>query len=179
MLIRSFIALTLSDDIKKYLDVVVADFKRLGIKVSWTKPGNFHLTLKFLGDIDDSSVPLVTDSLEKVSLGLPSKCKLTSISAFPNRSRPRVIWYGIQDNISENLYQQIQNICRKLGFQRDSKPFKPHLTLGRVKGERMDISSLLDKYSDKKVAGQFESLCLFRSDLSTAGPRYTPLWEKE
>lgn len=178
MQIRTFIALTLSDDVKQFLDSIVADFKKLDIHASWTKPGNFHLTLKFLGDVEESIIPGIVDGLEHVSAKLPHDFKLTSISAFPNLSNPRVLWYGIRDKLSKNLYQQIQNICGELGFDRDRKPFRSHLTIGRIKSSVPDISNLLGKYSDKKVNGCFESLCLFRSDLSPAGPRYIPLWEK-
>ncbi len=177
---RIFIALTLSKNVCDYLAEIVSKLSKLDFKASWTKPGNFHLTLKFLGNVNDSFIPRIIEGLDEISPELPKSFELTTVSGFPNLGNPRVLWYGIKDDVSRKLFQQVQGVCEKLGFKRDKKPFKSHLTLGRIKSTRtFGLKEMIDETIKNPVSGLFEKLALVKSDLSKEGPTYTSLWEKE
>jgi RNA 2',3'-cyclic 3'-phosphodiesterase len=177
---RIFIALTLSKNICDYLAEIVSKLSKLDFKAGWTKPGNFHLTLKFLGNVSDSFIPRIIEGLDEINPELPKSFELTSISGFPNLGNPRVLWYGINDEISKNLYHQTQDVCEKLSFDRDKKPFKSHLTLGRIKSTKtFGLKEMIGETINNSVNGLFEKLALVKSDLSKEGPTYTSLWEKE
>ncbi len=179
-MIRAFIALTISDGLQKYLSDVVSDISRLDIKASWTKPGNFHLTLKFLGDIEEKLVPELSKKLSEIETDFPKEIKLSEISGFPNIKNPRVLWCGVEDDMSKSLFQRVQNICEGFGFENDNKPFRAHLTLGRIKSFKPagleDAISKIPMYNEKCF---FTGIALIKSELTRSGPVYTNLWKKD
>ena len=179
-MIRTFIALTLSDDVGDYLNSIVSSFIRAGVKASWTKPGNFHLTLKFLGDISENLVPELSKKLSEIDTSFPQKFELTELSGFPNLKNPRVLWIGINDEISKKLVINVQQICESLGFESDKKPFKAHLTLGRIKNQAPSgLEDIISKIPEYNESCFFTGLALIKSELTKKGPIYTNLWIKD
>ena len=116
-------------------------------RISWAQPASIHLTIKFLGDMDEQVIdPLLRVALEQAignqtSVNVP----LERLGAFPRPHSPRVLWVGPSENwergaeakrIAE-IHGAIEQACEGLGFLRETKPFSPHLTLARIKvGER-------------------------------------------
>ena len=106
-------------------------------RVRWTKPENVHLTLKFLGDVREEVLGQVSAALEKVcSEHTPFDVELTGLGAFPSARRARVLWMGVGAGFQElrSLASDIDATLVTLGFEREVRPYTPHLTLGRIRG---------------------------------------------
>jgi 2'-5' RNA ligase len=138
-----------------------------------------HLTTVFLGETDESLVSSLAEVIHEVASLVPlSQLGLRGIGAFPNSSRPTVVWAGFADPLPLiQLADRLATFCERLGFARESRPFKPHLTLARVK---LHPPRNLTDFLHEHAATDFGTvrplaLTLYRSDLGSTGPTYTPL----
>ncbi len=149
--------------------------------IHWTRPEGLHLTLKFFGNVAASSMDEIGERLacytrETASLRL----RATGVGVFPDLDRPRVIWIGIGGDTQplEKLQQRIEDGFTALGFAKENRPFRPHLTLGRVKTPRGLLGLAEVTENDAPYhAGEFtaSSLDLIKSDLTPTGAVYTRL----
>jgi 2'-5' RNA ligase len=179
-MIRLFIAFPLAVEVTDYLGNVIADLKPHTDSIRWVTPKNIHLTARFLGDTEESTVPKLKELIDTVAHTHASlSSSLVQLGAFPNLKRPRVVWAGISDGADKlgQIARDIEQRVRKLRFEPDSKPFKSHLTLGRVReGARLDrFGDQLQAYQIKPIPVQFDSLVLFKSTLTQQGPIYDRL----
>jgi 2'-5' RNA ligase len=140
-----------------------------------------HLTLKFLGEIQESVVGTVRDALTGLATGnTPFQAELKGLGGFPNLRRPNVLWAGVTAGAAElvALAEQVEREMESLGFKREGRPFRPHLTLGRVKLDK-DLGAVCAQM--EKDAGQsfgvffVTEMVLFQSVLSPSGANYTAL----
>ena len=124
--IRTFIAVELPREIQERLRQLQGDFGTSLPDVRWTRYGNIHLTLKFLGDVEVSRVDKIRDSLIDVARQFSSfKMNLAGMGAFPNSRKPRIVWVGVEkgaDRLVE-IARSIESSMEKLGFQREKRPF--------------------------------------------------------
>ncbi len=136
MMLRLFIALPLEARVEQALGKIIQDLRPRGGRVSWVAPKNIHLTLKFLGDTDDSVVPDIRNQLDAFVRNYhPIDSSIAHLGAFPNLQRPRVIWAGIEKE-RETLVQMADEMelrMNKLGWEPEGKQFKAHFTLGRIR----------------------------------------------
>jgi len=181
MSIRLFIAIELPAVQKQRLEDIQSKLKRKAPAVRWVNPKNIHLTLKFLGDMEENSLPEVEKIVDACARECrPCSIRLCGVGAFPNIHSPRVIWVGIQDESGtlKTLAQKLESLLTKLGVEEDGRPYSPHLTLGRVK-EKIRGMSFSDALSPLKgeEAGEVmvDEISLIRSDLTPHGPIYTIL----
>lgn len=178
---RAFIALELSEEIREELSRLQNELKKTGADVKWVAPENIHLTIKFLGDIEEDKIEQIKQILDSIS----SRTKAFGISlfklgAFPSLSHPRVIWAGIDKGCAE--VEKIASITggelEKVGFQKEERPFSAHLTLGRVlSGKNKD--GLKQKVLSLVVQAKscaLKHVTLFRSKLTPRGAIYTPIY---
>jgi 2'-5' RNA ligase len=178
--IRAFVAIKLPDKLMVKLKEVRDTLASSQKDVSWVRPGGIHLTLKFLGDIETEEVDKVAEALFLAAKGVKAfTLKAQGVGGFPNLKSPRVIWVGIRE--SNELLRLQKNIDDRLfesGFEKDDRPFNPHLTLARVKtpgagrelGKRVEESKI-----DIDVDFRADYFVLFRSVLSPKGAEYTEL----
>jgi len=184
-LIRSFIAVPLTDQIHQNLAEFSnqhgLDNRAFGLKP--VKPANIHLTMKFLGEIEESQTAKLSAALDKVSTGLlPFKVTIRGIGAFPAWNRnPRIIWVGA-DPVEplQKIYSCVESVTTRLGFPPESRGFSPHLTLARVNTQTDQLASQLKRLSQLTPEPFFgemmvECLVLFKSVLLPQGPVYTAL----
>lgn len=149
--------------------------------VRWVNPENIHATLKFIGDVDDSIVdPLKSKLHEIVQPLFPFQLESVGLGAFPSPQKPRVLWTGIDQKGAEVLTLLHQILDRELGnmgFGPEPLPFKPHITLGRLRAEEpVDLSPLMERFSAHKFGtSTVKDLILYESQLHASGPRYTVL----
>lgn len=172
---RAFVAVEIQDDtILDAIAKIQSDFK---IKATPVNKKNMHFTLLFLGEISEETVAnvknaLATISFKKIEVGF------THVGAFPNSRSPRVIWIGVDEQSSKQLVDlaaQVEKKLEPLGFKPD-KPFKPHLTIFRVKNRIDDISGTIERF--KKVdLGKYTmtELKFKQSVLTPSGPVYSDL----
>ncbi len=146
------------------------NFKR----VSWVKPANIHLTLKFLGAVDESKIDEITGALQKTAArSAPFTLSTDALSGFPNIRNPRVLWLGIKESTRlMELREGIDSSLADIGFGRDTRPFRPHLTLSRVRGaeDSRALGTLAIKVEhDIFIKFRVGSFILFRSNLTPGG----------
>ncbi len=177
MPLRTFIALKFSREIEEYLEECVARLKKRGVDASFTKPGNHHLTLKFLGVTKEEIVPQISKALEGIDVDFPIGFAVTQLDGFPNLKNPRVVFLGLDCPAVKELAEMVDGTCFKLGFSKEQKLFVPHLTLCRLK-EKADLSAIDEALPKPPKCGSFIDIILFKSDLSPQGSTYTALWQK-
>ena len=179
--IRTFVAFDLPDDIIDHAAGLQAKLQAYGLKLRWVRPQNLHLTLRFLGDILRQQAAAVGEALQRASRGLPPpQLTVQGLSAFPGVKRPRVLWIGLggQVELLQTLCCKLEEQLSDLGFAREKRGFKAHLTLGRFKQSRpvYDLRSAvveLGGYDPKPFTAR--RLVLYQSDLRPQGAVYTPL----
>lgn len=179
--LRAFVAAELPADLLKALEAVQAELGQRGLRARWTRPGNLHLTLKFMGDIPADRVPIAAAAL-RAAAAEHDAFELTAegIGVFPGMRRPRVLWAGLSGAIAalEGLQREVDDRLAASGFEREPRSFHGHLTLGRF-GEGALGGALADAmsaYSTQRF-GSFEvrEVVLFQSDLQPGGAVYTAL----
>jgi len=172
---RAFIAIDLPENLKNKLKLLQEDLKRYDLEVKWVKPENIHLTLKFLGNIDErTQVPRIKDIINRVSSNTRFfEATLEGFGFFPNEKNPRVFFVkitrqGLLKSIANQLEQRLQN----LGFPIEGR-FSSHLTLARIKNPK-NIELLKEKIKDVKLKEilAVKEIILYKSTLTASGPIY-------
>ncbi len=142
--------------------------------VAWTAGDRLHLTIKFLGDVEESRVPGLRDAAAQVaSRQRPQTIRLGGLGAFPNLRSPKIIWLGVAaDGSFELLHHDLESSCAELGHEVEGRPFRPHLTLGRVK-RALDRSTARALAVAARTVGLSRSVAVRSVDLmaSTLGER--------
>lgn len=181
---RAFIAIDLEPALRSALEALVRRLEATRAEVRWARPGGTHLTLKFLGEIDDPQAGQVTEALENVARRhKPFGLRLEGTGAFPTERNPRVLWVGVTagPELTE-LQDDLERALEGLGFGREERPFKPHLTLGRVKGRaRLDraMAELEARRQDDLGVMTVRKIALFESRLHPQGAEYRIVREVE
>jgi RNA 2',3'-cyclic 3'-phosphodiesterase len=186
---RCFVALPVPEPVRRWAAEVIAALKAGGPDVKWVEPGNLHLTLKFLGEASEDRVPDLVRALETACAGrAPLNLEITAPGAFPNARRPRVVWLGLAGDLTPlaELAAAVERALEPLGFPSEDRPFRAHLTLGRVRrprkgGRQPDTRSLARDLagSDFAAGPEFraERVVLMQSTLTPGGAIYQPRHE--
>lgn len=184
--VRSFIAIDLPDSLFGQLEQVSENLQGLleGMPIRWIAVPNIHLTLKFLGDVSEKNIPMIKEILKTEAASHKHfEVSVGGFGVFPNFTRPRVIWVGVEapDEL-ENLQRRIDVETARLGYVPDRRKYNPHLTLGRVSRnanpkEVRSISTVLRKQRVGFLgAVRISEVNLFRSDLGPRGAVYTKMF---
>ena len=178
---RAFIAIDLPESVQLFLGEAQVALKPFGFRVKWVRPQNIHLTLKFLGNTATADTDKIVEAMALAAKNCPvATLRAKGIGVFPDVRRPRVIWAGLdgQLDIVSDLQQRLEDQLADLDFPRETRAFKSHLTLGRVKEkitpERMKTA--IDQLKEFE-SGSFEikQIILFKSELRPSGAVYTKL----
>lgn len=143
---RTFVAIPLPAECQSMLDHMQQELRCYDAEVGWVAIPSIHLTLKFLGDVNPDLVPGLAASLKSASEPESGfELRLHGLGCFPNPRNPRVIWCGIDGDTDalQRLQKKVEAVCDKFSFPPEARAFKPHLTLGRVKGKR-NLQPLVD-----------------------------------
>lgn len=182
MNLRCFIAIVIPDSLKKQIIEMTDLLKKYDADIKWVNPENIHLTLKFLGNTPQSLLTKINETINEAVLPYsPFYIKIYGTGVFPHKKHPRVIWIGIKDSeILINLRNAIEQSISSLGYQKDEKGFKPHLTLGRVRSQKgiMHIINSLEDFKDKDFGSIYvDNIKLMKSDLKPKGAEYSCLYD--
>lgn len=197
-MIRAFLAVELSDDVRARIARIQQDLKSSlaremprAVRVSWVQVASIHLTIKFLGDTDEQVVEPLRETLVGALQGQRAiSIPLKRLGAFPVLSAPRVLWVGAAEGWEQGdeakrlavLHETVETCCDALGFAPDSRPLSPHLTLARIKAGAREFGHVLasSKTLDRPLsldALAVESVALMKSELRPTGSVYTKLWD--
>lgn len=178
---RLFLAINLEPGVRRALVEATSALHEAAPMLTWVDESRLHLTLKFLGEQPDGMAGRVGAMLDRVAAKHHRfPIHIRQVGAFPNFRRARVVWMGVEQNTRlELLHHDVEVACDTLGFELDGRPFRPHLTLTRVK-DRVDEESLrklsrAGKRVDFDGEADVESIDLMKSELGAGGSRYQRL----
>ena len=180
---RCFVAVDVPDDVRAAVAAVQADARAAAPRadVGWVDASKLHLTLKFLGEVADDVVPAVRDVVVDVARRhAPFDTAAGGAGQFPSPARPRVLWIGLTAGLREIglLAAEIERALLPLGFPLEARPFRGHMTLGRVRSPRgiARVVKALDAAPVALGAWTVRDVVLYRSHLRGAqGSLYEPL----
>lgn len=172
---RLFIALELSEEQRRQVTLFQARFKKQLAGVRWSKPESMHLTLKFIGDTDQAGLDMIKKALDEAARHVePFNIAYSGCGVFPAADSARILWIGlgigaettteIAEKLDDSLYGQ--------GFKKERQPFKPHLTVGRIRQplEEKFVHEYLKSGEDFQTSPAcMSALTLFKSDLTAHG----------
>lgn len=180
MTIRCFVAIELPEAVKKALGSLRTRLDLPQFDVRWVQPDNLHLTLRFLGEIPEEKLPEVEEASARTAHASEAfSLRIRGLGAFPKLEAARVVWAGV--NPEQPLIRLENRLSSELSFFRwppPDKPFRPHLTLGRVKSSRglVELRKLLERNREQQVGEMdVQEILLIRSQLERSGPIYTVL----
>ena len=175
---RLFFAIELGDQLLDLLEEATAPLRAEAPELAWVGREQRHLTLKFLGDVQESDVAKLADAADRAAARhAPLEMTVREIGAFPNFRRARVVWIGVeQDARLELLHHDLEQACEQEGFEVEGRPFRPHVTLARVRTplavDRLRALARVARSVRTKAAVRVERITLFESTLAPSGARY-------
>jgi RNA 2',3'-cyclic 3'-phosphodiesterase len=173
---RLFVGLPIVDDARREIVALLGRLRQCEWPVRWVHDEGSHLTLKFYGEVAPERLDVIEESVRLAARGTPPlPLRLGALGAFPSVSRPRVLWIGV-DAPPElaGLQERLEHAGEAIGFAPEGAPFRPHITLGRVReGQRFPRGGL-DEFqgSYKHAEVIIDRLVLYESVLTRQGPRY-------
>ncbi|MGQ9617731.1 MAG: RNA 2',3'-cyclic phosphodiesterase [Candidatus Aminicenantia bacterium] len=178
---RVFVAIELPSHLKSSLFNLISKLSNIGARISWVKKDSIHLTLKFLGEVEERRIEEISERLKFVlSRTEAFKIKVEGVGWFPeNSTNPRVLWVGVKyPEQLKNLWKDIEKKMEEIGFKPEERDFSPHITIGRVKGGSgiRKVMEMLKEVSGETF-GEFEvkEIILFQSILKSDGAEYFPV----
>ena len=194
---RAFLAVAIATELRERVSAIQQQLKDLvaaspgrRVRITWVKPETIHLTIKFLGDIDEgvveslrASVSAATDGSQIIDI------PLGAIGAFPRVQAPRALWVGPPSNWDSqdeakralDLAASIDAACEKFAVPRDTHPWRRHLTVARVReggrdaGRVLETSGLMTRPHDVGTL-RVDAISLMKSEMRPDGPVHTPVW---
>jgi len=176
---RTFIAVEIPNNIQQTIGEYVASIKGLFEGVKWILPENLHLTIKFLGEVSESELENLIDCIEKTAADFsPFVMGLSHTGFFPSQKKPKVVWIGADDGADKllDLYQELEDCLENAGYDRETRMFSPHLTIGRAKRyKRIRVPETLPEFG--AVTFDVKNIAIIKSTLTPHGPIYEKLFE--
>ena len=175
---RLFVGIPIVDEARRELVALLGHLRDSGWPVRWVHEEGLHLTLKFYGEVAPERLEVIEESVRFASQGTgPLALRLDHLDAFPSVVRPRVLFVGIEAPAPLELLQdRLERGGEEIGFAPEGTPFRPHVTLGRVREGHRIPAGALDEYGSSHARASFlgNLLVLYESVLTTKGPRYEP-----
>jgi RNA 2',3'-cyclic 3'-phosphodiesterase len=175
---RLFFAIELGDELLDLLEETIAPLRAEAPELAWTRREQRHLTLKFLGSVEEADLSKLTASADRAAARhSPLDMTVREIGAFPNFRRARVVWIGVeQDARLELLHHDLEQACEQGGFEVEGRPFRPHVTLARIRAplsvDRLRALARAARSLKMKATVRVECITLFESTLAPSGARY-------
>jgi RNA 2',3'-cyclic 3'-phosphodiesterase len=176
-MVRAFLALELSREIREEMMVAQDALRTCSARMTFVEPANIHITVKFLGEVDDRHLPRVMEAVRSISFA-PFKASVGSVTV-NNPKRPFTVWCPVSDaGKGEELFRLIEDTLAPLGFARETRRFTAHATLARIKDPDPSLFTVLGTlkgktYGDCMISG----IKLKKSTLMPRGPAYEDLLE--
>ena len=176
---RVFIAVDLPPELRNELAKLQRELEPLTDTARWVAPESIHVTLRFIGEVPEKRL----EEIDAALTGLTWKSfaiTVRSVGFFPGNRSPRVFWAGMEAPTMQNLAEELDSRMERLGFEKEKRAFRPHITLARSRDSRID-SSLVTAASQyaEHYFGSFmvDRVFLFKSILKPTGAVYERLRE--
>lgn len=175
---RLFVALEIPSTARKNLATLIASLRAITREPRWVRAENLHVTLKFLGEVEESKLAAVHTALGGIRSHQPVTLAFRGLGFFPNEKKPRVLWAGIEASSNlKTLAADIEGAMESCGIAREKREFSPHLTLARLErslGEALckAIAENAQREFGSQRTGEFH---LVQSKLKPSGAEYTTL----
>ena len=187
---RSFLALDLPEEIKSTIHALYSTIKNESkIKIKWIIPDNLHLTIKFLGNIQENQMAGIINNLENISIERDINLCLDSYGVFPPSGIPRILWVSLKEKEEDclsSLFKNVEKELEKSDFPKEKRKFSPHITIARLKlknvleSEKFYQMLEIFKKNFNEAGKDFftiNKLNLFKSELTPAGAVYSIIRE--
>ena len=182
MAIRSFLAFEIPTEIRDTVSFIYNGLKNTDLNVRWVKEENIHITLVFMGNVDEKDIDPMGRLLEKACNKYgPFLIRVKGVGVFSSIRSPRVLWIGMEGDIERmrHFRDRIQKDLKRFGIKEEKRRFSPHLTVGRFKrgfNKTDKLRSLIEEYRDTASPDSMvRELVLFKSELRPEGAVYTKL----
>jgi RNA 2',3'-cyclic 3'-phosphodiesterase len=183
---RVFVAVDVGDEVRREVTRVISSLTgkleavRKPPKVAWANPAALHVTIRFIGEVEQPEVDRLRDLLSPPIAIEPFDLEWRGIGTFPSPKHPRALWLGVMRGaaaLAELEAEVSKRIAGASAVALEDRAFLPHLTLGRVKmaGDGVDWPKILQSVEVKNVTSMVDRVTLYRSELSQRGPHYTGL----
>ena len=177
---RTFIAIELPADVRARVAQHIAGLRHElpDVRASWSREDNLHLTLKFLGNVSVADIPRVSDAVAIATQSVSSfELTFSDCGTFPPHGRPSVLWIGTQDSGLQALHAAIDQELDAAGFPRESRPFRPHLTIARLRQSQgaRQLAELHKSLGFAPIEFDVSEVVVFKSELLTQGPKHTAI----
>ena len=175
---RSFIAIAVPESVLKSCQDIMVQLRNLNLQGRFAKTQSIHLTLQFLGNVEEEQIPGITEILEQAGKGVtPFDLEVGRLGVFPHLTHPRVVWIGVEPvDALTTLQSKIQQGLEPLGFPKENRDFHPHLTLLRLRSRKnlRQLAQYIDTEGPGLRAGviQAEQIHLYQSILKPQGAEY-------
>lgn len=177
---RVFVAIDISDEARRRVAARISAHKTAlpGSAIKWLHPEKLHLTIRFVGDVDEEQLKAVADAVEKVSAQCRSfELCLNGVGVFPSPSKVRVLWIGIDDDraMCVKLKEMLEPELQRLGFAGERKALKPHLTVARTK-DLWKARHLIQTHLDTEfepIDFEVSEIVIYESKLLPTGSVYS------
>ena len=175
---RVFLAIPLPQQLKDSVSVIQRQLQTEIPAARWVRPKNLHLTLHFFGEIEQETLEKIRVSVLSVKgCKRPFQVEVKGLGAFPNQHRPRIIWLGLEPiGQLKQLHQECSQALHQAGVATETRPYSPHLTIGRLQQPQPDLTDLFSSVGRRRV-GQLpvDKLILYESRLLSGGAEHIPL----
>lgn len=177
--VRTFICIEIPGSIAERIGNLQTKLKAIDAQVSWTRPSNIHLTLKFLGAVEATRIQNVARAVQRAVAGIHKfEIEISGAGCFPSTRSPRVLWIGLPE-VPDELKQLNANLEDELsreGFAREKRKFSPHLTIGRLRAPKnaTQLAEMLIESGFPAERFSASEVIVMRSDLKPTGSIYTP-----
>jgi 2'-5' RNA ligase len=177
--VRTFICIEIPHSIKARIEQLQNTLKVIDARVSWAKPANIHLTLKFLGAVEATRIERVASSVKRAAAGIGQfEIEVGGAGCFPSPRSPLVLWVGFSaiPPALQQLYANLEDELAREGFALEKRKFSPHLTIGRLRGPKnaAQLAEALIASGFTPETFKANEVIAMRSDLKPAGSIYTP-----
>ena len=180
--LRTFVAVEVTDEVRQGVARLVARLQATGASVRWVASKNVHLTLNFLGDVDVARTHEVCNAVaEAAAQVLPFELELRGAGAFPNVNRPRTLWVGVGSGAEQlgKLHANVEGALAQLGFPKEQRRFRGHLTIGRARQGHAGMPELAELLRKNEEAAfgvaPVREVLIFSSRLGREGAKYEAL----
>ena len=176
---RVFIAIELPEDIRRALADIQRQLRPVTSSARWVPAESIHLTLKFLGEVPETRIVDIDESLAGLTW-LPFQVNVSGVGFFPGARSPRVLWAGLTASTMADLALELDARMERFGFDKEKRAFRPHITLARAKDTRFDAALVEHARRFEEFSfGSFtvDRCFLFQSTLKGPGAVYTKLKE--